>query len=97
MREERHLLGQMMNQVHQQQQELKELQNQLTTKIDSNSESLKAIKHHKRLSKKHKHLKLKYWLNQQIKLKIMLLLKIKLTAKIQGCWSEYINRRQDGY
>lgn len=83
MREERHLLGQMMNQVHQQQQELKELQNQLTTKIDSNSESLKAIKHHKRLSKKHKHLKLKYWLNQQIKLKIMLLLKIKLTAKIQ--------------
>ncbi|HID4798898.1 TPA: hypothetical protein ACXECH_000549 [Staphylococcus aureus] len=43
MREERHLLGQMMNQVHQQQQELKELQNQLTTKIDSNSESLKAI------------------------------------------------------
>ena len=32
MREERHLLGQMMNQVHQQQQELKELQNQLTTK-----------------------------------------------------------------
>ncbi|HDA6580606.1 TPA: hypothetical protein O5R16_000546 [Staphylococcus aureus] len=43
MREERHLLGQMMNQVHQQQQELKELQNQLTSKIDSNSESLKAI------------------------------------------------------
>ncbi|HHW9472356.1 TPA: hypothetical protein ACU1Z1_000396 [Staphylococcus aureus] len=43
MREERHLLGQMMNQVHQQQQELKKLQNQLTTKIDSNSESLKAI------------------------------------------------------
>ncbi|HDZ7592328.1 TPA: hypothetical protein SLQ45_000685 [Staphylococcus aureus] len=43
MREERHLLGQMMNQVHQQQQELRELQNQLTTKIDSNSESLKAI------------------------------------------------------
>lgn len=43
MREERHILGQMMNQVHQQQQELKELQNQLTTKIDSNSESLKAI------------------------------------------------------
>lgn len=43
MREERHLLGQMMNQVNQQQQELKELQNQLTTKIDSNSESLKAI------------------------------------------------------
>ncbi len=43
MRQERHLLGQMMNQVHQQQQELKELQNQLTTKIDSNSESLKAI------------------------------------------------------
>ncbi|MCF7590188.1 hypothetical protein QUC76_18000, partial [Staphylococcus aureus] len=42
MREERHLLGQMMNQVHQQQQELKELQNQLTSKIDSNSESLKA-------------------------------------------------------
>ena len=83
MREERHLLGQMMNQVHQQQQELKELQNQLTTKIDSNSESLKAIKHHKRLSKKHKHLKLKYWLNQQIKLKVMLLLKIKLTAKIR--------------
>ncbi|HGO3570947.1 TPA: hypothetical protein ACK03D_001262 [Staphylococcus aureus] len=41
--EERHLLGQMMNQVHQQQQELKELQNQLTSKIDSNSESLKAI------------------------------------------------------
>lgn len=43
MREERHLLGQIMNQVHQQQQELKELQNQLTSKIDSNSESLKAI------------------------------------------------------
>ena len=43
MREERHLLGQLMNQVHQQQQELKELQNQLTSKIDSNSESLKAI------------------------------------------------------
>ncbi|MGK8365603.1 hypothetical protein [Staphylococcus aureus] len=43
MREERHLLGQMMNQVHQQQQELKELQNQLTSKIDSNSESLKVI------------------------------------------------------
>ncbi|HDD2800483.1 TPA: hypothetical protein PAT13_001596 [Staphylococcus aureus] len=43
MREERHLLGQMMNQVHQQQQELKELQNQITSKIDSNSESLKAI------------------------------------------------------
>ncbi|HDF4382301.1 TPA: hypothetical protein PEH54_001482 [Staphylococcus aureus] len=43
MREERHLLGQMMNQVHQQQQDLKELQNQLTSKIDSNSESLKAI------------------------------------------------------
>lgn len=43
MREERPLLGQMMNQVHQQQQELKELQNQLTSKIDSNSESLKAI------------------------------------------------------
>lgn len=43
MREERHLLGQMMNQVHQQQQELKELQNQLTSKIDSNSESLKDI------------------------------------------------------
>ncbi len=31
----------MMNQVHQQQQQSKELQNQLTSKIDLNSESLK--------------------------------------------------------
>ncbi|RZH88974.1 hypothetical protein EIG94_16715, partial [Staphylococcus aureus] len=38
-----HLLGPMMNQLHQQQQELKELQNQLTFKLDSNRESLKAI------------------------------------------------------
>ena len=81
MREERHLLGQMMNQVHQQQQELKELQNQLTTKIDSNSESLKQSKHHKRLSKKHKHLKLKYWLNQQIKLKSNVVTEDKADSK----------------
>ncbi len=34
MREERHLLGQMMNQVHQQQQELKELKINLRLKIN---------------------------------------------------------------
>ncbi|MEQ6029231.1 hypothetical protein [Staphylococcus saccharolyticus] len=43
MREERQMLGQMVNQVHQQQQELKELQTNITTKIDANTESLKLI------------------------------------------------------
>lgn len=43
MREERQMLGQMISQVHYQQQELKELQNQITSKIDANTESLKAI------------------------------------------------------
>lgn len=43
MREERQMLGQMISQVHHQQQELKELQNQITSKIDANTESLKAI------------------------------------------------------
>ncbi|MBY6180425.1 hypothetical protein [Staphylococcus warneri] len=43
MREERQILGQMISQVHHQQQELKELQNQITSKIDANTESLKAI------------------------------------------------------
>ena len=43
MREDRQMLGQMMTQVHQQQQELKALQTQLTTKIDDNTASIKAI------------------------------------------------------
>ena len=43
MREERQMLGQMINQVHQQQQELKELQTEITSKIDANTESLKSI------------------------------------------------------
>ncbi|MCG2286082.1 hypothetical protein K4S22_09625 [Staphylococcus epidermidis] len=43
MREERQMLGQMINQVHQQQQELKELQTDITTKLDSNAQSLKSI------------------------------------------------------
>ncbi|MBL7564394.1 hypothetical protein [Staphylococcus saccharolyticus] len=43
MSEERQMLGQMINQVHQQQQELKELQTDITTKIDANTESLKLI------------------------------------------------------
>ena len=41
MREERQMLGQMINQVHQQQQELKELQTDITTKLDSNAQSFK--------------------------------------------------------
>ncbi|MEJ7477628.1 hypothetical protein WL509_13960, partial [Staphylococcus saprophyticus] len=40
MREERQMLGQMISQVHHQQQELKELQSQITSKIDANTESL---------------------------------------------------------
>lgn len=43
MREERQMLGQMINQVHQQQQELKNLQTDITSKIDANTESLKSI------------------------------------------------------
>ena len=43
MREERQMLGQMINQVHQQQQELKDLQTEITNKIDANTESLKTI------------------------------------------------------
>src|SRR5699024_6401467 len=43
MREERHMLGQMISQVHNQQNELRELQNQITTKIDANTESLTAL------------------------------------------------------
>ncbi|MEB7754293.1 hypothetical protein [Staphylococcus pseudoxylosus] len=43
MRDERHMLGQMINQVHQQQQELHEMQNQITSKLDANTESLQAI------------------------------------------------------
>ena len=43
MREERQMLGQMINQVHHQQQELKELQTDITTKLDSNAQSLKSI------------------------------------------------------
>ena len=43
MREERQMLGQMINQVHHQQQELKELQTDITTKLESNAQSLKSI------------------------------------------------------
>ena len=43
MRDERQMLGQMINQVHQQQHELHEMQNQITSKLDANTESLKAI------------------------------------------------------
>ena len=46
MREERQMLGQMITQVHQQQNELKELQSQITEKLKANNESLAAIKHH---------------------------------------------------
>ena len=43
MREERQMLGQMITQVHQQQNELKELQSQITEKLKANNESLVAI------------------------------------------------------
>ena len=43
MREERQMLGQMIDQVHQQQTELKELQNQITEKLDTHNQSLLAI------------------------------------------------------
>ncbi len=43
MREERQMLGQMISQVHQQQTELKELQNQITEKLDTHNQSLLAI------------------------------------------------------
>ena len=43
MREERQMLGQMITQVHQQQNELKELQSQITEKLEANNESLTAI------------------------------------------------------
>lgn len=43
MREERQILGQMITQVHQQQNELKELQSQITEKLEANNESLVAI------------------------------------------------------
>lgn len=43
MREERQMLGQMINQVHHQQQELKELRTDITTKLESNAQSLKSI------------------------------------------------------
>ena len=43
MREERQMLGQMITQVHQQQNELKELQSQITEKLEANNESLVAI------------------------------------------------------
>ena len=43
MREERQMLGQMITQVHQQQNELKELQSQITEKLKANNESLAAI------------------------------------------------------
>ncbi|MCG1666182.1 hypothetical protein K4V17_07230 [Staphylococcus epidermidis] len=43
MREERQMLGQMINQVHHQQQELKELQTDITTKLESNAQSFKSI------------------------------------------------------
>lgn len=49
MREERQMLGQMINQVHQQQQELKDLQTEITNKIDANTESLKLFNLHKKL------------------------------------------------
>ena len=83
MREERHLLGQMMNQVHQQQQELKELQNQLTSKIDSNSESLKAIQTSQEAIQEAQASQAKVLAESTNKVKRMLLLKIKLTVKIR--------------
>ena len=43
MREERQMLGKMITQVHQQQNELKELQSQITEKLEANNESLVAI------------------------------------------------------
>ncbi|MCE5090781.1 DNA-binding protein [Staphylococcus devriesei] len=43
MREERQMLGQMISQVHQQQNELKELQSQITEKLETNNQSLLAI------------------------------------------------------
>lgn len=43
MREERQMLGKMITQVHQQQNELKELQSQITEKLETNNESLVAI------------------------------------------------------
>ena len=43
MREERQMLGQMITQVHQQQNELKELQSKITEKLEANNESLVAI------------------------------------------------------
>ena len=43
MREERQMLGQMITQVHQQQNELKELQSQITEKLKANNESLAAV------------------------------------------------------
>ncbi|QLK86897.1 DNA-binding protein [Staphylococcus sp. 17KM0847] len=43
MREERQMLGQMVSQVHQQQEELKALHNKLEAQIQSNSSSLDAL------------------------------------------------------
>lgn len=43
MREERQLLGQMISQVHQQQEELKSLHTQLNNQLETNAKSLNAI------------------------------------------------------
>lgn len=43
MREERQLLGQMISQVHKQQEELKSLHNQLNSQLETNTKSLNAI------------------------------------------------------
>ena len=51
MREERQMLGQMISQVHQQQTELKELQNQITEKLDTHNQSLLAIQNSQKPSK----------------------------------------------
>ncbi|EKU48209.1 hypothetical protein [Staphylococcus massiliensis] len=43
MREERKVLGQMIHQIHQQQNELKGVQGEITSKLEENTETLKAI------------------------------------------------------
>lgn len=49
MREERHVLGQMISQVHQQQEELKALHNQLNNQLETNTKSLNAMTEHQKL------------------------------------------------
>ncbi|MCE4966418.1 DNA-binding protein [Staphylococcus chromogenes] len=49
MREERQLLGQMISQVHQQQEELKALHNQLNNQLETNTKSLNAMTEHQKL------------------------------------------------